>query len=142
MLCGVGLRHLLHFIFRSSLQQCPYLGMGLGEQLHDSFLPHNSLRGVTHGGRAGQTMTWGSGGEVFQNKKTFCFTNGLLFKSLLFSNIHLYPTINCVSFDIFNRFGLNNQSCNRHDPVHMSESSKRTELIMHEVTLNQPIRAI
>ena len=45
--------------------------MGLGEQLHDSFLPHNSLRGVTHGGRAGQTMTWGRGGGVSEQKEPF-----------------------------------------------------------------------
>ena len=34
--------------------------------------------------------------------------------------------INYVSFDIFNPFGLNKQSCKRHDPVHVSESCKQT----------------
>ena len=69
MLCGVGLRHLLHFIFRSRMQQCPYLGMGLGEQLHDSFLPHNSLGALIMEGWAGLTM--GGIGRCFRTKRPF-----------------------------------------------------------------------
>ena len=30
---------------------------------------------------------------MFRNKKAFCFTNGLLFKSLLFSNIHVSTVV-------------------------------------------------
>ena len=61
---------------------------------------------------------------------------------LIFFNLPFATVAKYMSKTRFWRLGINNQSCNRHDPVHVSESSKQTELTMHEVTLNQPIRAI
>ena len=42
---------------------------------------------------------------------------------------------NCVSFNIFNPFGLNKEWCNRPNPVHVSISCKQTPLSIHEIIL-------